>query len=333
MRAIVASMLSLAIVLVGQTARADEVKRALFVLGIHLGNGEGVATEFVGDPPAQKPGAIALIKRSVKDSFDVAEKLKLPSAGLKTLLDEVDRLSFAEMAKRLGDLRLEIQSAAAKTINPGAGAFFIMGVHQSGAERLATGAAGFARKDKPGTEALIERQLLRMADGAPIIKVTVKTVLDIQANMAKGATFAELASQLEKLRLAWQDELGAQPGFGGGVVGKALLSITDKLTANDPKDAVRKDMHAKIHTIDLKAGQVVIIDLESGDGTATNGFFDTYLRVEDKPGNTIAFNDDGGMNLNSRLEFTAPKDGTYRLVVTTYRAGETGPYTLTVRPK
>src|SRR5580765_2511112 len=136
----------------GQTARADEIKRALFVLGIQMGGAEGVATEFVGDPTKDKPGAIALIKRNVKDSADIADVLKLPeTAALKTLLADVDKTTFADMTKRLGDLRLSVQATVAKMINPGAGAYFIMGVHQSGAERVAVGARGFDRRDKPGT--------------------------------------------------------------------------------------------------------------------------------------------------------------------------------------
>lgn len=314
-------------------ARADEIKRALFVLGIHMGGAEGVALEVVGDSPRERPGAIALIKRTVTDSINVADVLKLPTTGLKSLLADVDRTSFADMAKRLAELRLEMQANAAKNINPGAGAFYAMGVHQSGAERIALQASGFRRDDKPGTGALIERQLVRLADGTGTIMVTLKPVLEIQDKLGKGAGFTELADLLAKLRLKWQDELAGQPAFGAVAGGKAIFSTTGNLTINDPKDRIRKDMHSKVHVANLTAGQTVVIDLESGDGTAAQGFFDTWLRLEDPSGQVLADNDDGGTGLNSRMEFTVPNGGAYRLVVTSYRAGATGPYTLTVRQK
>src|SRR5438105_1958089 len=169
----------------GPSARADEIKRALFILGIHMSGAEGVALQFVGDPTNLKPGAIGLMKRTLRDSIDVADALKLPSDGLKSLLDDVnrDRETFAGMTARMATLRLDMQANAAKSINPGAAAFFIMGVDQGGAERVAIGGEGFRRQDKPGTGALIERQLLRLADGTSTTKLSLKPVLDIQDNL------------------------------------------------------------------------------------------------------------------------------------------------------
>jgi hypothetical protein len=319
------------------TVRADEIKRALFVLGIHMGGAEGVAVGFAGKPTKDHPGAMALMQRNLRWSIDVADALKLPSTGLKALLDDVekDKVSFADMAKRLGAMRLETQASAAKSINPGAGAFYIMGVHESGGEGLALGAKDFRREDKPGTSALIARQLKWLTEGTDTIKVSKKTVLDIQDAFDKGDSFADLAGRFEKLRLKWQDELGAQPGFGAAA-GKVLLSTAGKLTDTDPKDRVRTGSYAKVHVMTLKKGQTIVIDLESGDGNPIPkpGFFDTWLRVEDSTGKQLAYNDDiSSSNYNSRLAFTAPADGDYRLIVTSYRAGATGAYVLTVRAK
>jgi hypothetical protein len=158
------------------------------------------------------------VRRNLGWSIDTAEKLKLPTAGLKSLLNDVnaDRVNFTAMASRMASLLSEMEAESAKSINPGAAAFFIMGVHHNGAERVAEGARQFAREDKPGTGALIERQLVRLADGTSTIKVSLKPVLDIQDALRKGATFADLANRLAKLRQDWQDELAAQPGFSGG---------------------------------------------------------------------------------------------------------------------
>ena len=339
-RSLLGLSLGFAMFLGAANARADEIKRALFILGIHMGGAEGVAVKFVGEPLDKHPGAIALMKRNLKWSIDVADTLKLPpSEDLKKLLADVDadKASFGDMAKRMADLRLAMQDSAAKTINPGAAAFFIMGVHESGGEGLAVGARDFARADKPGTAALIERQLTWLADGAPGVGLSLQSVLDIQDSFNKGATFADLAGQFEKLRLKWQDDLAAQPGFGAFAGGTVIFSTTGKLAATDPKDTVRKDMYAKVHVSAFKAGQTVIIDLESGDGDPKTkpGFFDTWLRLEDANGKELAFNDDAvpGKNYNSRVEYTFTQDGNYRIIVTSYRPGATGPYTVTVRQK
>src|SRR5207249_303144 len=248
-RPVTCLLIGLLVLASAPAVRGDEVKRSLFVLGIHMGGAEGVAVQFDGKPTKDHPGAIALMKRNLSWSMDVADALKLASTGLKALLDDVerDKTTFADMAKRLGDMRLEMQANAAKSINPGAAAFFIMGVHQSGAEGVALGARDFRRENKPGTSALIARQLRWMIEGTDTVKVSLKPVLDIQDAFDRGASFADLAAQFERLRLKWQDELGAQPGFGAA--GKVLVSTGGKLTDADPRDRVRKDSYAKVHVV------------------------------------------------------------------------------------
>lgn len=332
--------LGLALFFTASNSRADEIKRALFVLGIHMEQAEGVATEMIGESLKEKPGSVALVIRGLNNAIDVASVLKLPTEGMKTLLADVEagRASFADIATRMAKMRLDMAATASKSINPGAGAFYIMGHHQSQAERLATGVVAFQREDKPGTNGLIERQLARMADATGGLMLTAKPVLDIQKKMGTPASFAEIAKDLGALRLAWDKELGAQPGFGGAVAGgKVILSTSGKLASTDPRDRLNKTKFARIHTIRVKAGQTVIIDLESGDGDPNTkpGFFDTYLRLEDMNNKVLGENDDvvSGKNYNSRIEFTAKEEGDYRIVVTSFRSEATGPYTLVVRTK
>ncbi|HYT89064.1 MAG TPA: PPC domain-containing protein [Gemmataceae bacterium] len=60
----------------------------------------------------------------------------------------------------------------------------------------------------------------------------------------------------------------------------------------------------------MLAGKTYVIDMSSPQ-------FDTYLRLEDDKGKVVAENDDiSPTNLNSRIVFTAPKDGAYRIVAT-----------------
>ena len=101
--------------------------------------------------------------------------------------------------------------------------------------------------------------------------------------------------------------------------------IGGELTDDDPKDKVVGKGPHKVHKLELKKDQSVVIRLRSGD-------FDTYLRIEDSDEKQLAENDDEAPNnLNSKLIFTAKKDDTYRIIATTFD-GKTGKYTLTIDP-
>jgi CHAT domain-containing protein/Tfp pilus assembly protein PilF len=102
------------------------------------------------------------------------------------------------------------------------------------------------------------------------------------------------------------------------------LLVRGELTDTDPVDRVQKPSPARVHEIELKAGQAILAELRSID-------FDPWLRVEDDEGKILGQNDDiGPGNLTSRLGFLAPRDGTYRLVVTSPLAGWVGQYQLEV---
>lgn len=75
------------------------------------------------------------------------------------------------------------------------------------------------------------------------------------------------------------------------------------------------------HTFEWQAGQAIHIEARSTD-------FDTYLIVR-PPSGAQQDNDDGpGGGTNAVLEFVATTAGSYRVQVTSYRAGETGNYQL-----
>jgi tetratricopeptide (TPR) repeat protein len=81
-----------------------------------------------------------------------------------------------------------------------------------------------------------------------------------------------------------------------------------------------------VHEMKLKAGTTYVIDLESKA-------FDTFLRLEDAQGKKLVENDDitPGIDLNSRLIFTPPTDGTYRIIASAFNQSGAGAYTLTIR--
>lgn len=101
------------------------------------------------------------------------------------------------------------------------------------------------------------------------------------------------------------------------------IKVEGKLSPDDPRDKVQTTSPHRVHTVKMKKGETYQIDLVSRA-------FDAYLRVEDESGKELASDDDGGGNLNSRLLFNVPKDGSYRLIVTSFD-GKDGPYTLTAK--
>lgn len=76
------------------------------------------------------------------------------------------------------------------------------------------------------------------------------------------------------------------------------------------------------HCFDAEAGDEVTIDLSCPN-------FDGYLYLIDPGGQIVAFNDDHRGTSASRIQTTLEKAGRYRIVVTTYAAGQNGEYWLT----
>jgi hypothetical protein len=92
--------------------------------------------------------------------------------------------------------------------------------------------------------------------------------------------------------------------------------VSDMLTENDtgyastnsPVKSIIGHPH-KVFTVKLKKGDKVVIRLQSED-------FDPVLVLEDAGKKVLAFNDDDPAEntLNSRIDFTAPDDGEFRLI-------------------
>jgi tetratricopeptide (TPR) repeat protein len=83
---------------------------------------------------------------------------------------------------------------------------------------------------------------------------------------------------------------------------------------------------SQVHSWKMSAGRTYVIDLESAA-------FDAFLKLLDPAGKLLAENNDiiPGVNLNSRLIFTASADGAYRIVATSFEEAGTGPYILRIR--
>jgi plastocyanin len=98
-------------------------------------------------------------------------------------------------------------------------------------------------------------------------------------------------------------------------------ALEGRLQASDPR--LDTGEHFVVHTWEARAGEVATFTLESTS-------FDPYLMVR---GHGLQLDNDDApdMGLNSRLEVVFPVDGTYQVTVTSYAAGETGPYVLRAR--
>ncbi|MEN7537824.1 pre-peptidase C-terminal domain-containing protein [Aurantiacibacter flavus] len=96
-------------------------------------------------------------------------------------------------------------------------------------------------------------------------------------------------------------------------------SVNGTLAASDPRgDHSVED----VYLIEASAGQSLRLALTSED-------FDSLLRVEGPGGFSVENDDDpAGSTLNSLVETTLPRDGTYRVVVASYSEGGLGSYRL-----
>lgn len=89
----------------------------------------------------------------------------------------------------------------------------------------------------------------------------------------------------------------------------------------DTSDEVDPDgRFLDIYTIEVRAGERLTAHLASRD-------FDTFLRVEG-PGGLREENDDAGSMSESEITVSAGEPGVYRIIATSFGAGETGAYSL-----
>jgi serine/threonine-protein kinase len=80
----------------------------------------------------------------------------------------------------------------------------------------------------------------------------------------------------------------------------------------------------QVHRVQLRAGTTYVIDLRGQE-------LNSFLRLEDGSGRKLAEDDDSGGGLDARIIFTAPQEDTYRIIATSFRQRDTGPYTLMIR--
>lgn len=75
--------------------------------------------------------------------------------------------------------------------------------------------------------------------------------------------------------------------------------------------------------VELSENETILIRLDSDE-------FDPFIEVLDSTGNSLAEDDDGGDELNSLLEFTAPAEGTYTILVRSFVNEAEGDFLLSI---
>ncbi|MFO0969514.1 MAG: hypothetical protein U0793_28485 [Gemmataceae bacterium] len=168
-----------------------------------------------------------------------------------------------------------------------------------------SGALVFAADGKGSRE--IVREFLPPKDG--VYRLTLE---------APGEAGRYTLSVLHRATLVRRDPPGVRR------VGKEGLLINENLAATDPVDKVRR-RPCRTFDVRLEAGKTYQFDLMSRQ-------FDCFLRIEDGAGAQIAFNDDGGDGLNSRIVMPIKAEGVYRMICTTFAGGE-GAFTLQIRER
>jgi hypothetical protein len=110
-------------------------------------------------------------------------------------------------------------------------------------------------------------------------------------------------------------EAPAAPAIAAG------QSVAGELTPNDAQR--RSGKYEDVYTIEGRRGQRLQLRLASEA-------FDPFLVVTGPEGFTLSNDDEegAGESLNSRIVLQFPSDGAYRVAVTSFRSGESGPYRL-----
>src|SRR5262249_11927645 len=153
--------------------------------------------------------------------------------------------------------------------------------------------------------------------GGPLVDLDGKTVGINIARAGRTETYAipseevqALLADLKSGKLTGKEDLAGTPAGPNGP--DVILRAAGSLTAKDPASKYRKGAFMKAHEVKLSAGVEYVIELKSIA-------FNTYLYVEDAAGKKLAEDNDSGSDLNARIVFRPPSDGTYRILATSFQ--------------
>ena len=108
-----------------------------------------------------------------------------------------------------------------------------------------------------------------------------------------------------------------------------VFKVHGCLSRHDMKDR-SLGVGCNIYSFKMTAATTYQIDMVR---TGVN-FMDPYLRIEDDNGKELARDDDSGGNLNARIIFACPANGTFHIIATALGPPQgAATYTLTVQKK
>jgi tetratricopeptide (TPR) repeat protein/tRNA A-37 threonylcarbamoyl transferase component Bud32 len=138
----------------------------------------------------------------------------------------------------------------------------------------------------------------------------------IDPALAKVREAKELATLPREEQQTWQ-QLWEE-------VQQILSQVCARRTETEFQGILTAEQKERVHEIKMRAGWTYVLDQRSKA-------LDAFLRLEDASGKKLAEDDDSGGGEDARIIFTAPHDGTYRVVATSLQQRGTGAYTLTIR--
>jgi Bacterial pre-peptidase C-terminal domain len=114
-------------------------------------------------------------------------------------------------------------------------------------------------------------------------------------------------------------------GLGGAAIAQTAPILQEQGALEEGDQVLTSDGSLyDVYTFEGKAGQAIVVSLESDD-------FDTYLAIVDPGQQVIAENDDvSETDRNSNITVTLPSDGTYTVVANGFDRTSRGQYSLSI---
>ncbi|MEM7454936.1 MAG: pre-peptidase C-terminal domain-containing protein [Planctomycetota bacterium] len=109
------------------------------------------------------------------------------------------------------------------------------------------------------------------------------------------------------------------------------VELGDEVEATlSDEDAQLGNSYVDVYSLEAEEGQFVQVDLISPED-GSDPEIDTMLNIVAPSGETFSNDDFADGSTNSRITFSVPETGHYRIEATSYSEGETGRYTVSVR--
>ena len=170
--------------------------------------------------------------------------------------------------------------------------------------------------------------------GGPLVDIDGKAVGINIARAGRTETYAIPADDIQILlpkfkkgEFAIKDDIvKVEPPKEPEPILRKSLKLSDADQLDKDRQGLKAKRHMKVEEIEFTAGATYTIEMQCTDSSV-----DPYLILEDAKGTKIAEDDNSGGFPNAKIVFRPTETGNYRIIATTYGAGETGNYTLIVR--